>query len=462
MDKLKPIFIRIKFMIRKARSRFNLREDMATEEAIVEGLVQGSEISGTNLWLLISSILIASVGLNVNSAAVVIGAMLISPFMGPIMGISLGVATFRFSLIQSAARSFGFAIVASVTTSTIYFLISPLSEAQSELLARTNPSIWDVLIALIGGLAGMIGQSRKKPGNVLPGVAIATALMPPLCTAGFGIAMGNWEYFLGAFYLFFINSVFICLGGILILKILRIRLIQIPHPRSTRFIRFATIGIAIFTVIPSLFLTYQIVHKAIIEENINRFLEKEIKPLDLIVLSKNISIKKNESKIEIAYVGKKITPESEIEIKGRLKNYGLAKANLTLQSLAQGTTTDSIAAIRANLMEELFKKSKEGLIKKDDQIHKIETVIKDHDYEALAKTIGPELAIHMPGLKSYSLARSPVYLSDGNAVVDRWILTGKIQVEKTLSNNEEDKLENWLKLRFEAQESDIKFIKSEI
>ena len=191
---------------------FDLRQEKEDEQETIDSLKKGVEFRGTNLWVLIFAIFLASLGLNTNSTAVIIGAMLISPLMGPIMGFGLGLGIADFDLVKRSLRNYLTATLFSVVTATIYFLISPISEAQSELLARTSPTIYDVLIAFFGGLAGIVAGSTKSKGNVIPGVAIATALMPPLCTAGFGLATGNLSYFLGAFYLYFINTVFISLS----------------------------------------------------------------------------------------------------------------------------------------------------------------------------------------------------------------------------------------------------------
>ena len=180
---------------------FDVRQDKEDELDTIESIKKGVEFKGTNLWVLIFATFVASLGLNTNSTAVIIGAMLISPLMGPIMGFGLGLGISDFELIKRSFRNFATATIFSVITSTLYFLISPISEAQSELLARTQPTVYDVLIAFFGGLAGIVASSTKSKGNVIPGVAIATALMPPLCTAGFGLASGNLYYFFGAFYL---------------------------------------------------------------------------------------------------------------------------------------------------------------------------------------------------------------------------------------------------------------------
>ena len=197
---------RNKFAIKSFLGEYlDLRKDKDNELATVDSIRKGVEFKGANLWILIFAIFMASLGLNVNSTAVIIGAMLISPLMGPIMGFGLGLGIYDYDLIKRSFRNFATATVFSVITSTLFFLISPISEAQSELLARTQPTVYDVLIAFFGGLAGIVASSTKSKGNVIPGVAIATALMPPLCTAGFGLASGNLYYFFGAFYLYFIN-----------------------------------------------------------------------------------------------------------------------------------------------------------------------------------------------------------------------------------------------------------------
>ena len=193
----------------KSLLHFDLTKELEDYDTIHEEIQKDIVFKGTKLWILAFAIVIASIGLNTNSTAVVMGAMLISPLMGPINGMGYSIATYNFRLFRMSLRNFGFAVIAGLLTSTIYFAISPVSTAQSELLARTSPTIYDVLIALFGGLAGIVAISSKLKGNVIPGVAIATALMPPLCTAGYGLATGQFSYFFGAFYLFTINSVFI-------------------------------------------------------------------------------------------------------------------------------------------------------------------------------------------------------------------------------------------------------------
>lgn len=201
--------------------RFSLLDDKADDADIDRSLRTGVELSGATPWILMLAILIASIGLNTNSNAVIIGAMLVSPLMGPIVGLGYGIGILDFVLIRRSLANLAIAAGISLLTSTLYFMVTPLAEAQSELLARTTPSLWDVLIALAGGLAGIIGLTRREKSNVIPGVAIATALMPPLCTAGYGLANGNWAVFGGAFYLFSINCVFIAFASVIVIDFLR-------------------------------------------------------------------------------------------------------------------------------------------------------------------------------------------------------------------------------------------------
>ena len=203
-------------------------------EDIRKEIADAASFRGVNLWILIISIFVASLGLNLNSTAVVIGAMLISPLMGPIIGLGLGASINDLLLLKTAARNYLFATGASLLTSTIYFLITPLDDAHAELLARTSPNFYDVLIALFGGMAGAVAMTFRNKGNVLTGVAIATALMPPLCTVGYGIATGQPKFMLGALYLYLINSVFIALATYFYARLIKFPKVELPDKKASR------------------------------------------------------------------------------------------------------------------------------------------------------------------------------------------------------------------------------------
>jgi uncharacterized hydrophobic protein (TIGR00271 family) len=245
---------------------FDLRRNQNTAEAIAADIAEGAEVAGPNLWVLFFAIVVASVGLNVNSTAVIIGAMLISPLMGPIVAIGYGVGVDNFALIRRAFTSLGLFTGIGLATSTLYFLLTPLSQAQSELLARTTPTVWDVLIACAGGGAGMIAATRQKPSNIVPGVAIATALMPPLCTAGYGLANGRLAYVSGALFLFSINAVFIALSTLLVVKALRLPSHHDVTDAQRRRARIVFGVAATLTFFPSIYLAWELVSREVFRD----------------------------------------------------------------------------------------------------------------------------------------------------------------------------------------------------
>ena len=261
----------------KLKDFFDLHGDIASIQEITERINAGVQFRGTNLSVLMLAIFIASIGLNMNSTAVIIGAMLISPLMGSILGIGYGLARYDSTYSRSSAGSLLAQVIISVATSTLYFFLTPIDGPSSELLARTSPTIWDVLIAVFGGLAGIIGVTRKEGGNVIPGVAIATALMPPLCTAGYGIATGVMAYTVGALYLFFINSFFICLTAFIVLKIIdipsKIERNSVEFSRQKRYL----MAFAVLVTLPSCFFAYQSVQKNLENEQAKIYIEENFK-----------------------------------------------------------------------------------------------------------------------------------------------------------------------------------------
>jgi uncharacterized hydrophobic protein (TIGR00271 family) len=275
---------RNKFAIKSFLGEYlDLRKDKDNELATVDSIRKGVEFKGANLWILIFAIFMASLGLNVNSTAVIIGAMLISPLMGPIMGVGLSVGLNDFELMKRSLKSFLITTAFSVTTATIFFLLAPIAGSQSELLARTSPTIYDVFIALFGGLAGVVALSTKEKGNVIPGVAIATALMPPLCTAGYGLASGNLIYFLGAFYLYFINSVFISLATFLGVRVMHFQRKEFVDKTREKTVRKYIVLIVVLTMCPAVYLTFGIIKSTFYEAAANSIESKAIASQELYV-----------------------------------------------------------------------------------------------------------------------------------------------------------------------------------
>lgn len=323
---------------------FNIMPDKDDEQEIIRQVSSGVSFKGANLWVLIFAIFIASLGLNVNSTAVIIGAMLISPLMGPIIGMGLAVGINDLDLLHRAAKNFAVATVISVLTATVYFLITPLGEAQSELLARTSPTIYDVLIATCGGAAGIIALCTRGKGNVIPGVAIATALMPPLCTAGYGLATGHLLYFLGAFYLFFINTVFIALATYIGVRLMNFSQHESLTAERARKSKRIITAITLVTVIPAVVLTIGIVRQSIMGNNINHFVRDELSQAGTEIISSDVDIETRT--LQIIAVGKEIPPTVQQQAAARMKGYGLGDYTL---SVIQGAQSDSLLTLNSRL-----------------------------------------------------------------------------------------------------------------
>ena len=277
----------------KLQDVFNLAHDQAHPDKIDATIRANTRVSGTNMWVLMFAIAVASIGLNVNSTAVVIGAMLISPLMGPIVGMGYGLAVGDTALIRQAVRNIMVFVAISLVTATLYFLLTPLKEAQSELLARTQPTLWDVLIAFFGGSAGIVALTRKEGGNAIPGVAIATALMPPLCTAGYGLAHGNWHYFLGASYLFAINCVFIAFSTLLFSKLLKLprRGLVTESKRRLQSIMITVVVLAV--MIPSGYMASGLVRQELFNTKANAAITAAQQQESFFVLRKVLNYKEN-------------------------------------------------------------------------------------------------------------------------------------------------------------------------
>ena len=381
---------------------FDVRQEKEDEQETIDSIKKGVEFKGTNLWVLIFATFIASLGLNTNSTAVIIGAMLISPLMGPIMGFGLGLGISDFELIKRSFRNFAIATVVSVITSSIYFLISPISEAQSELLARTQPTLYDVLIAFFGGLAGIVASSTKSKGNVIPGVAIATALMPPLCTAGFGLATGNLYYFFGAFYLFFINSVFISLATYLVVRVLKYpKKVFLDKDHEKRVTRYVGI-IVIFTIVPSLFLSYRLVKTTYFNQQVLNYVNTELAFPNTQILSKTITNTSDKKEIKVVLIGDNVSDSTIESARNRLPNYGLKDVSLVVQQGFSEQETD-INKLKSLLMQDLYKNSEQVLRTQAMQIDSLQRELKSyHDDRLLAEQIKPEVKVLFPFVREIS------------------------------------------------------------
>ena len=318
-----------KHLIRHFFEFLNFETELDDFDRIHESISKDVVFKGTNLWILMFAIIVASVGLNMNSTAVIIGAMLISPLMGPINGMGYSIATYNFPLFQKSIKNFSFAVIASLLASMTYFIISPISTAHSELLARTTPTIYDVVIALFGGLAGIVAISSRQKGNVIPGVAIATALMPPLCTAGYGLATAQFNYFFGAFYLFTINTVFIALSSVIISQILKFPIrTHIPETQKKRINRWISLVI-ILILIPSIYFGYLLVQKERFQENAKKYIHN-ISIFEGNFLLKH-EINSDKRSIKLVYGGKNLKQQDKDHIIAKAASFSLKDVKIEFQ-----------------------------------------------------------------------------------------------------------------------------------
>lgn len=417
---------------------FNLHLEKANEADVVESVKKGVEFRGPNLWTLIFAIFIASIGLNVNSTAVIIGAMLISPLMGPIMGIGLGIATIDIDLVRKGSKNLLTATLISIATSALYFWITPLHDAQSELLARTTPSIWDVFIAFFGGLAGIVASTRKEKSNVIPGVAIATALMPPLCTAGFGLASGNFYYFLGAIYLYFINSVFICLSTYLIVRFLNFRKVQFKDQSYGKKISRYILLIVTAAVIPSIYLAYKIVDKSIFETNAQTFVNDQFRFKNTQVVNKTFRYRSDSSEIDLLLIGQTLPQLTIDSISQKLNQYRLKDAKLVVRQGLDAKQEIDFSQIKASILEDVFKKDSA----------QNSSVQEPAATSPELPDLRAELKALYPGLTYYTGSRSIIYRTDTLATDTLTLFVADFS--KAPTRVERLKMQQWLKERLQA------------
>jgi len=345
------------------KSLINIDQDCDIDTTI-DNISQNIEFKGLNAWILIFAIFLASIGLNVNSTAVIIGAMLVSPLMGPIIGIGLSIGINDIKLLKKSLKNLFIMTAISLLVSTIYFLLTPLSDAQSELLARTRPTIFDVLIATFGGFAGIVASSRKQEKTtVVSGVAIATALMPPLCTAGYGIGTGQFNYFFGAFYLFFINSFFIALATFLIVKYLHFPEKDYVDDTRQRKVRHYILIFSLIVMIPSVFIALNVIRETAFNsasiKYVNSIEQSELFPEAQII--KNSRDFKTKT-IDLAFVGKPLTDEQIQYLQTHLNDFDLGEVNLNIKQ--SGAATFDLNK-QSELIQDLFEK-KDAIIEKNE------------------------------------------------------------------------------------------------
>lgn len=422
---------------------FAIRND--TDQAgTIESIERGSDFHGLSVWTLIFAIFIASIGLNMNSTAVIIGAMLISPLMGPIMGAGLAMGIYDFELMKKSLRNLAVMTILSISTSTIYFLISPISDVQSELLARTFPTVYDVLIAIFGGATGIVAGSRKdKMSNAISGVAIATALMPPLCTAGFGLANGNMKYFLGAMYLYLINSVFIGVTTWVFVRYFNFKPRTHLDPTFDRRIRRYIFAISFLIIIPSVFMAYNVISQSRFKKNANQFIYSNFSFDRTNILTTKLINNPAGKIIEITTIGEPISEEMQNHLKKLLPQYQLDGVELKIiQTNDQFSSKESSDQARKGILSKM--KSK------DEKIQFLESEIRAlRSKDRLLQNVSKEANILFPSLESISFGDLLVHnIKDLSTMSKVSVL---VKWSKDAKNIDKKRLELFLKSRLELE-----------
>lgn len=428
---------------------FNLHQGEEKKEKVIEDIISNISFRGSNLWILACAILIASIGLNVNSTAVIIGAMLISPLMGPIVGAGFALATYDFDLLKKTGRSLFIATVVSLIVSFVYFYISPFKDAQSELLARTSPTIYDVLIAFVGGVVGAISLTRQEKGNPIPGVAIATALMPPLCTAGFGLATGNLSFFLGAFYLYSINCFFIGIATFLIIKYLKYKPKNTGNEVLNKRLHYVITSLVMLIITPSLYLAYTLLEEKKFYQNVDHYITAEFENSGYTIIYKKINYKTSPKTLELAFLDKKFTEDELKTLQTNLQNFNILNTELIIRQKESDISKEILSEINKN---------KSSLSNKDVKIKHLTEELES--YKPSDPTFAKEVKALFPNIEDFYFGKlNKLSLKDSLQTATIMIYTPKKEMIKSKEITKEvdrARLQHWLAEKF--KDKDVKLI----
>lgn len=406
---------------------------------------------GANLWILICAIFIASLGLNVNSTAVIIGAMLISPLMGPIIGMGLAIGIADLDLFKQSIKNYLVSTFISIVTATIYFTLSPITDAQSELLARTSPTLYDVLIALFGGAAGFLAISTKGRNNVLPGVAIATALMPPLCTAGYGLAVQNTSYFFGAFYLYFINTVFIAFTTCLGVRLLHFHRKEFVNREQMKRVNLYIVSIIIITILPASYMTWNIIKQSVFENNIEKFITKELSYNGTNILSHEYDLQNKT--LHVVAVGNTISADTIAKAQKTMTDYQLEGYKL---KVIQGTNSDSLLILQ-NKKKGQIKLGEKNSAEWQELAYRNDVLQKQLNsythYPVLANDMKEELKVVCPSAKSIMLSKASESFVDSASIKNH--IVAIVKTNKPLTKDNRKQLYDWLKVKVKSDSLEL-------
>ena len=401
---------------------------------------------GPNVIILVCAIVIASVGLNVNSIPVIIGAMLISPVMGPILGLGLGLGTEDRHLLRDSLKNFAIMVVVSIIASSLFFILSPLTlENQSELLARTNPTIYDVLIALFGGFAGIIETSRKEKGTVISGVAIATALMPPLCTVGYGISELNLFYIGGALYLFLINTIFIALATFAAVKLFKFPAVQVSDENHQRISKNWYIVIMIVIIVPSIFTALNVVRENNFKIHASQIVQANKNMGRSFIYDHKANYSRKEQVIEIFVAGEELSEEMKERLYAHAEQYGITRSQIIIH---EDATMVRENLSEAEILKGIYEHTDRQIKALNDSIAILNAKLDVYkNTEIPAYAIAKELFAQHPEITNISLTRGSAVDSDSLFVTERIMVF--IDSDQTIDNEMRDRIERWLKVRLD-------------
>ncbi len=412
------------------QSLFNLKKGEDDKEKILENVKSGITFRGANLWILACAIIVASVGLNVNSTAVVIGAMLISPLMGPIVGAGFALGIYDFDLIRKSLKNLLISTLVGLIFSSVYFFISPFKEPTEEILARTAPNLYDVLIAFFGGLVGVIAITRVEKGNPIPGVAIATALMPPLCTAGFGLATGNYKFFFGAMYLYIINCVFICISTFLIVKYLGYPSISFVNEKRKKNVTNLIWIIIFLMIIPSSYFAFTLYREQQFRQQSEQFINTEFLEKGNTLVYKKLDYVPQNKTIELGFLS---TTYDSLQIKNlekQLLKYGLDHTKLVIRK----NTASQLTQMKNDILNEVSGKDKE--------LADLKASMKQTTYDNLQ--LKKELNVFFPEITETSFEKGNFAV--GDSLSEDYVLI--IKSENALDETQQQKLQNFVENKY--------------
>lgn len=426
--------------INKVLNFIDLHKGEENKKKVIENITGAISFRGSNLWILACAILIASVGLNVNSTAVIIGAMLISPLMGPIVGAGFGLGMYDFELVKKSIKNLLIATFVSLAISTLYFYTSPFKEAQSELLARTSPNIYDILIAFFGGLVGVIAVTRVEKGNPIPGVAIATALMPPLCTAGYGLALGNFSYFFGALYLYTINCVFICIATFIIVKFLEYPITQQLDTKREKQVKYGITILIMLMIVPSIYFAYQLFIEKSYNQRMENFIKKEFTDHDYPIIYEKIEYNSRPKKIKLAFLSKKFNQQEIADLNKKLAEYNILNTQLIIQQDTFNLSKDVLNKLNSN---------KDVVDKKDIIINTLRQQLAEYQFNN--EQITKESKVLFPFISSLTIGNYSYKSTETTKIIPIVLYQSKKELDHEMTN----KLKSWLKIRLDKDSVEV-------